>query len=153
MQKLNVLFLCTGNSCRSVMGETILRHIAGDRFNVYSAGTEPKGINPIAQQVLGEIGVSTEGVGSKHVSEYLGKLTFHYVIIVCDSADQSCPRVWPGMLNRLFWPFEDPPAFKGSDEERLEKYRDVRDQIQDKLKQWVAELESSGAFGESNSKG
>jgi len=138
MQKLNVLFLCTGNSCRSVMAETILRHIAGDRFNAYSAGTDPKGINPIAEQVLNEIGVSTQGVNSKHVSEYLGKMSFHYVIIVCDSANDSCPRIWPGMLHRLFWPFEDPPAFQGSEQQRLERFREVRDQIADKLTEWVA---------------
>jgi arsenate reductase (thioredoxin) len=147
MQKLNVLFLCTGNSCRSVMGETLLRHIADDRFNVYSAGTDPKGINPIAAQVLNEIGVSTEGVRSKHVSEYLGKQTFHYVIIVCDSANDSCPRVWPGLLNRLFWPFDDPPAFKGTDEDCLEKFREVRDEIHARLKRWVGELEADHVTG------
>jgi arsenate reductase (thioredoxin) len=147
MQKLNVLFLCTGNSCRSVMGETLLRHMAGDRFNAYSAGTEPKGLNPLAAQVLGEIGVSTEGVHSKHVSEYLGKLTFDYVIIVCDSANDTCPRASPGMLNRLFWPFEDPPALKATAEERLAKFREVRDKIRAKLMDWVGELETAGAFG------
>lgn len=146
MRKLNVLFLCTGNSCRSVMGETLLRHIAGDRFNVYSAGTDPKGINPIAEQVLNEIGVSTEGVYSKHVKEYLGKMTFHYVIIVCHDASDSCPRVWPGMQTKLLWPFEDPPKFHGTDDERLEKFREVRDQIRDKLTGWVAELDAAGAF-------
>src|SRR5687768_12397586 len=120
MRRLNVLFLCTGNSCRSVMGETLLRHIAGDRFDVYSAGTDPKGINPLTLQVLHEIGVNTEGVRSKHVSEYLGRLTFQYVIIVCDDAAESCPRIWPGMVNRLFWPFEDPPKFPGTETQRLE---------------------------------
>lgn len=139
MSKLNVLFLCTGNSCRSVMGETLLRHIAGDRFNAYSAGTDPKGINPIAVQVLEEIGVNTEGVRSKHVAELLGKLTFDYVIIVCDSANESCPRTSPGMLNRLFWPFDDPPAFQGSEAARLEKFRAVRDEIRARITQWVAE--------------
>ena len=146
MQKLNVLFLCTGNSCRSVMGETLLRHIAGERFNVYSAGTDPKGINPLAEQVLSEIGVSTEGVRSKHVSEYLGKLTFDHVIIVCDSANETCPRTSPGMLNRLFWPFEDPPALQGTAAERLDKFREVRYKIRAKLTDWVAELEAAGAF-------
>lgn len=143
MQKLNVLFLCTGNSCRSVMGETLLRHIAGDRCNAYSAGTDPKGINPTAVQVLKEIGVNTDGVYSKHVSELLGKLMFDYVIIVCDSANDSCPRTSPGMLNRLFWPFDDPPKFEGTEAERLEKFRAVRDQIHARLRQWVAELENN----------
>ena len=125
-----------GNSCRSVMGETILRHIAGDRFDVYSAGTDPKGINPIAEQVLNEIGVSTEGVRSKHVKEYLGKMTFHYVIIVCDDAAESCPRIWPGMMTKLLWPFEDPPKFQGTDMQRLEKFREVRDLIKARLTDW-----------------
>lgn len=139
MQKLNVLFLCTGNSCRSVMGETLLRHLAGDRFNVYSAGTEPKGINPIAEQVLQEIGVSTEGVRSKHVSEYLGQLPLDYVIIVCDDAAESCPALWPGLQQKLLWPFEDPPKFQGTDAEKLAKYREVRDQIRARLTKWIAE--------------
>jgi arsenate reductase len=138
--RLNVLFLCTGNSCRSVMGETLLRHIAGGRFNVYSAGTNPKGVNPLTLQVLNEAGVDTSGVRSKHVSEYLERMTFHYVIIVCDDAAETCPRVWPGMQNKLFWPFEDPPRFEGSDEQRLDKFRQVRDQIAAKLRAWVAEL-------------
>jgi arsenate reductase len=148
MSKLNVLFLCTGNSCRSIMGETILRHIAGDHFNVFSAGMNPKGINPIAEQVLHEIGVDTSGVRSKHVTEYLGKMTFHHVIVVCDSANDTCPRIFPGMLNRLYWPFDDPPAFEGTEQEKLEKYREVRDSIRERLKSWVQELKQSGAFVE-----
>lgn len=142
MSKFNVLFLCTGNSCRSVMGETLLRHIASDRCDAYSAGTDPKGINPLTLQVLQEAGVDTSGVRSKHVSEYLGQMTFHFVIIVCHEASESCPRIWPGVQNRLFWPFEDPPAFRGSDEERLEEFRAVRNQIEAKLRRWVADLEA-----------
>jgi arsenate reductase len=122
------------------MAETLLRHLAGDRFNAYSAGTEPKGINPIAEKVLHEIGVDTSGVRSKHVNEYLGKVPFHYVIVVCDHANDACPRVWPGALQRLFWPFEDPPAFPGTEQEKLEKFREIRDQIRDRLSAWVAEL-------------
>ena len=141
MSKINVLFLCTGNSCRSVMGETLLRHLAGNRFEAYSAGTNPKGINPIAEQVLHEIGVDTTGVRSKHVSECLSQLPFQYVIIVCHDADSTCPRVLPGTAERLFWPFEDPPAFPGTDEERLRKFRDVRDQIRAKLEQWIPTVE------------
>lgn len=147
MRKLNVLFLCTGNSCRSVMGETILRHLAGDRFDVYSAGTEPKGINPIATQVLNEIGIDTSGVSSKHVSEYLGKLPVEYAIIVCDDAAEKCPRVWPGMRHKLLWPFEDPPKFQGTEEEKLAKYREVRDAIRDQLLAWLSELPTSCGDG------
>lgn len=138
MPKLNVLFLCTGNSCRSVMGETLLRHLAGDHFNVCSAGTDPKGINPIAVQVLEEIGVSTEGVRSKHLAEFLeSKVPFDYVITVCDSANVTCPS-WPGQTTRLHWPFDDPPAFQGSEQQRLEKFRAVRDEIRHRIQQWIA---------------
>ncbi|QDU25946.1 Arsenate-mycothiol transferase ArsC2 [Anatilimnocola aggregata] len=145
MRKLKVLFLCTGNSCRSVMGETQLRHIAGDRFEVHSAGTSPKGINPIARQVLEETGVDTDGIRSKHLSEFL-ESEIDYAIIVCDDAAESCPRAWPGLRNKLLWPFEDPPAFPGTEAEKLNKFREVRDAIRQRLTSWVAELEASGAF-------
>jgi len=122
------------------MGETILRHLAGDRFEVYSAGTNPKGINPLAIQVLNETGVDTSGVSSKHVNEYLGKLAVDYLIVVCDDAAESCPRIWPGMRHKLLRPFEDPPAFQGTDDEKLAKYREVRDALRERLQSWVAGL-------------
>ena len=90
-------------------------------------------------EVLEEIGVSTEGVRSKHVSELLDKLTFDYVIVVCDSANESCPRTSPGILNRLFWPFDDPPAFQGTESQRPHKFRSVRDEIRARITQWVAQ--------------
>jgi arsenate reductase len=133
MTRLNVLVLCTGNSCRSIMGEALLRARAGDRFNVYSAGTAPKGVNPIALQVLSEIGIDTSGLASKHVSEYVGKLPLAYTITVCGSAEETCPRTRSGMGERLFWPLDDPPAFPGTDEQKLDKYREVRDQLDAKI--------------------
>ena len=121
------------------MAEALLRKLAGDRFEVYSAGTDPKGVNPFAKQVLEEIGVDTVGLRSKHISEYLGKLKMQSVIVVCDSANESCPRIFPGMRERLFWPFEDPPAFQGTDDERLKKFRDVRDAIHARIREWLGE--------------
>lgn len=138
MRKPNVLFLCTANSCRSIMAEALLRRRAGERFDVYSAGTDPKGINPLATKVLEEIGIDTSGLRSKPVTEYLGKLPCHFVIVVCDSANETCPRIFPGMRERLFWPFDDPPAFQGTDEEKLNKFREVRDAIDVRIKEWLA---------------
>src|SRR5687768_15691587 len=126
----NVLFLCTGNSARSQMAEALLQKHAGDKFNVYSAGTDPKGVNPLTIKVLREIGLPTDELRSKGVTEYLGRLAVHYLIIVCGDADKSCPTVWPGMMNRLFWPFDDPAAAHGSEEVRLEMFRRVRDEIE-----------------------
>jgi arsenate reductase (thioredoxin) len=134
----NVLFLCTGNSCRSQMAEALLRKRAGERFNAYSAGSEPKGVNPLTVQVLQEKGIDTSKLRSKNVSEFLGKMPVHHLIVVCDNANGSCPRIVPGMLNREFWPFDDPPAFQGTDEKKLNKFREVRDAIDDRIQQWLA---------------
>src|SRR5436305_6557310 len=109
----NVLFLCTGNSCRSQMAEAWLRKHAGNRFTAYSAGVEPKGIHPLTIQVLKEQGIDTSPLRSKDVAEYLGKLPVHHLIIVCDNANESCPRIFPGMLDRQFWPFDDPRHSRG----------------------------------------
>ena len=135
----NVLFLCTGNSCRSQMAEAILRERAADRFMAYSAGSEPKGVHPLTIQVLEEKGIDTSKLRSKNVSEFLGRLPVHHLIVVCDNANQSCPRIVPGMLNREFWPFDDPPAFQGTDEEKLNKFREVRDAIDQRIQNWLAE--------------
>ena len=143
MQKENVLFLCTGNSCRSQMGEALLRERAGDRFDAFSAGMQPKGIHPLTIQVLKEIGIDTSKLRSKDVSEYLGRLTVHHLIVVCENAEGSCPRTFPVMGDRQFWPFEDPPAFQGTDEEKLAKFRQVRDQIDQRIQMWLASLEKT----------
>ena len=135
-----VLFVCTGNSARSIMAEALLRHHAGDRFDVHSAGMEPKGVNPLSIKVLNEIGVETAGLSSKSTMEFLGKLRVRYAIIVCDKAQQSCPRIQPFALNTLFWPFPDPAAAEGSEEERLAAFRDVRDQIDATITSWLAEF-------------
>lgn len=139
VSKTNVLFLCTGNSARSQMAEALLRRYAGDRFDVYSAGIEPKGIHPLTAAVLQEAGISLDGHTSKHVREYMGKMHFGYLITVCADAEEKCPAVFPGAGRRLHWSFEDPAAFAGSEQERLQKFRDVRDQIDRKIRIWLAD--------------
>ncbi|HWB00790.1 MAG TPA: arsenate reductase ArsC [Pirellulales bacterium] len=137
MSKPKVLFLCTGNSARSQMGEALLRHKAGDRFEAHSAGLEPKGVNPLTVRVLDEIGIDTSSLRSKGVEEYLGRLPVQYLFVVCNDADQRCPAIWPGVSQRFAWPFEDPAACEGTEAEKLAKFRRVRDQISDKLDAWL----------------
>ncbi len=133
-----VLFLCTGNSARSIMAEALLRHYAPDQFEVYSAGLEPKGINPLTMRVMNEIGLDVSGGRSKDVMEFLGKVHMSYVITVCSNAEERCP-IFPFSTQRLHWPFEDPAAFEGTDEEKLAKFREVRNLIDQRLQAWLRE--------------
>lgn len=137
--KRRVLFLCTGNSARSQMAEAFLRKYAGDAFEVYSAGLEPKEIHPLTRQVMAEIGFDLAGHTAKSVSMYLGRVLIQTLITVCDQAEKNCPTVWPGVNERLHWSFEDPAAYVGSEEARLEQFRQVRDQIDRRLRAWLAE--------------
>ena len=139
MEKLRVLFLCTGNSARSQMAEAFLRKYAGDRFEVHSAGLEPKDLNPLTVKVMEEAGFDMFGHRSKGIDEYLGKVLFQYLITVCDDAEKNCPTVWPGVNQRMHWSFEDPARFEGTDEQKLAKFRQVRDLIDTKVKAWLAE--------------
>ncbi len=139
MSKAKVLFLCTGNSARSQMAEAFLNKHGGDRYDAYSAGTEPKGINPYTERVMEEVGMSLSGRYSKHVREYMGKINFAYVITLCDEAEKSCPAIFPGIGQILHWSFEDPAAFVGSDEEKLAKFREVRDRIERRINEWLME--------------
>lgn len=132
---IRVLVVCTGNSARSVLAEALLRHVGGDDFEVHSAGTEPKGIHPLTLRVLGEAGISTEGLRSKSVEEYLGQ-PFDYVITVCDQARQVCP-VFPGDGERLHWGYEDPAAVEGTEEERLRSFRRVFTQLSERIRTFV----------------
>ena len=136
MNKTRVLFLCTGNSARSQMAEALLRRYAGEHFEVHSAGLEPKGVNPYTIKVLEEIGVDTSRHTSKTLMEYIGKLHFGYLITVCSNAEENCP-IFPGMGMRLHWPFEDPAAFVGSEEDTLAKFRQIRNQIDAKVRDWL----------------
>jgi len=125
--KKRVLVLCTGNSARSQMAEGLLRHDAGERFEVESAGTKPSAVRPEAIAAMRELGVDISGHRSKSVEEFAGQ-KFDSVITVCDSARESCP-VFFGSATRLHKSFEDPAAVQGSEEERLAAFRLVRDQL------------------------
>jgi arsenate reductase len=134
--KQRVLVLCTGNSCRSQLAEAIWRHEAGDRYEVQSAGTAPKSVNPLTLKVLEEIGVSTAGLRSKQVNE-IDTRNIDLLITVCDHAKENCP-ILPGNFQRIHWPFDDPAATQGSEEEVLPVFRRVRDQIRERIKQHLA---------------
>jgi arsenate reductase len=131
-----VLFLCTGNSCRSQMAEGWLRHYAGERAAVSSAGTKPAGLNPTAVSVMREAGVDISGHRSTHLDELINQ-DFLFVITVCDAAREACP-VFPGALYQLHWSFEDPAAAAGTEEEQLALFRRVRDEIKDKVLEFGA---------------
>src|SRR5687768_3721572 len=131
MAKLKVLFLCTGNSCRSQMAEGFARALKGDVIDAYSAGVEPHGMNPLAMKVMHEAGVVISNQHSKNVNELLN-VPFDYVVTVCDAANETCP-VFPGSTKRIHISFEDPPRLAKdakTDEEALPHYRRVRDEIE-----------------------
>jgi arsenate reductase (thioredoxin) len=127
MTKTRVLFLCTHNSARSQMAEGLLRHLAGDRFEVVSAGTEATFVRPEAIEAMAELGADISGQESKALERYLGE-PFDYVVTVCDDANEACPT-FPGAKHRLHWSFRDPSLAAGGEEERLEVFRTVRDEI------------------------
>jgi arsenate reductase (thioredoxin) len=128
-EKPRVLFLCTHNSARSQMAEGVLRDLAGDRFEVHSAGTEAAHVRPLAVRAMDEIGVDISEQESKTLERYVGE-PFDYVITVCDEANEACP-FFPGAKRRLHWSFEDPSQTEGSEEERLGVFRRVRDEIRE----------------------
>lgn len=135
-----VLFLCTANSARSQMAEALLRKHAGARFEAYSAGIEPGEVNPLTVRALGEIGIDASNHWAKSVELFRGRMHFDYVITVCSNAEARCP-VFPGAAVRLHWAFEDPAAASGSEDERLAKFRAVRDQIETRIVSWLQSLE------------
>ena len=138
MERLRVIFLCTGNSARSQMAEAFLRKYGDDRYEAFSAGLEPRAINPFTIRVMQEIDIDISGQRSKGVGEYLGKVLFQYLITVCDDAEKNCPSVWPGVNKRMHWSFEDPAAFEGTADEKIAKFREVRNQIEQKIRAWLA---------------
>jgi len=144
--KQNILVLCTGNSCRSQIAEAYLRHLADEEFNVYSAGTEPKDeVHPVAVQVMHEVGIDISGQQPKGLKEFLGRLPVRYLIIVCRGANESCPRIFPGLSERLYWPFDDPARFEGGREETLAEFRRVRDEIRERVLEWLKSRTSASA--------
>lgn len=143
-RKPKVLFLCTGNSCRSQMGEGLLRSMAGTRFEVASAGMNPAPtVHPLAVRVMDEIGIDISGQTPKGIEAYLGMEWIQYLLIVCNKAHGTCPRIWPNLpdQNRLYWPFDDPAEAEGTEEERLAEFRRVRDEIRQTLAEWLDTLD------------
>ena len=132
MTKTKILFLCTHNSARSQMAEGLLRHLAGDRFEVASAGTEATSVRPEAVATMAELGADISGQSSKTLERYLGE-PFDYVVTVCDDAKEACPT-FPGAKHRLHWSFREPSRAVGSEEERLGLFRAVRDEILTRIK-------------------
>jgi arsenate reductase (thioredoxin) len=134
-----VLFICTHNSARSQMAEGLLRHLGGDRFEAFSAGTEATLVRPLAIKAMAELGIDISGQQSKTLDRYVNE-PFDDVITVCDTAAEACP-IFPGAVHRQHWSFEDPSKATGSEEEQLEIYRRVRDQIRSHIEQELLMVE------------
>jgi arsenate reductase len=135
VDKAPVLFVCTHNSARSQMAEGLLRHLAGDRFEAFSAGTEVSSVRPEAIKVMAELGIDISAQHSKSVDEFGGQ-QFAWVITVCDRAREACPY-FPGAEQTAHWGFDDPAEAQGTDDERLIHFRRVRDEIRDRLRMFI----------------
>jgi len=142
MIKPRVLFVCTENACRSQMAEGFLRRHAGDRFEAFSGGAQPGKLNPTAVEVMREVGIDISGHDTKDVAQFLGQ-NFHYIIRLCDKIREKCP-VLPGAIWYLDWSFEDPAASEGTAAEKLAAFRRIRDQIEEKTVEFVAQGWSPG---------
>lgn len=140
MDHPRVLFLCAHNAARSQMAEALLRRMAGDRFDVSSAGLRPTEVHPVTRQVLEEVGIDTSGLQVEGLELYLAKVTVRHAIVVCAVTQTECPRLYSFAQQTLYWPFEDPVAFEGSPVVRLEKFREVRDGVEARLRTWLEEL-------------
>ncbi len=136
-EKQRVLFVCTHNSARSQMAEGLLRHLAGDRFEVYSAGTVATRVNPFAICAMAERGIDISQHTSDHIDRFMGQ-DFDIVITVCDHARETCPY-FPATREQLHWSFEDPAAAQGSDEAILQEFRRIRDQIEQRIREFLAQ--------------
>ncbi|ODU25228.1 MAG: protein tyrosine phosphatase [Verrucomicrobia bacterium SCN 57-15] len=137
MSKQSVLFLCAHNAARSQMAEALLRKHAGDRFDIMSAGLEPTTVHPLTVRVMNEVGLDLSEHRAKGLDGILGKRTFQLAIIVCEQTQKNCPHIYPFALQRLYWPFEDPASFNGAEEDQLQKFRDVRGQIEARILGWL----------------
>jgi arsenate reductase len=135
MVKKRVLVLCTANSARSQMSEGLLKHIAGDQFEVFSAGTTPSTLNPYAVLAMAEMGIDIREQYSKSLDEFLDQ-KFEFVITVCDRAAETCP-IFPGPAQRIHWSFPDPAAVEGDHNQKLAAFIQVRDSIRHQLKKWL----------------
>lgn len=140
MERPRVLFLCAHNAARSQMAEAVLRHHAGDRFEVCSAGLEPTEVHSLARRVLEEAGIDTSRLTAEGLDAYMAKVRVQYAIVVCERTQAQCPRLYPFARETLYWPFEDPAALRGSPEMQVQKFREVRDLIQARVLGWLSEL-------------
>ncbi|MCH2181206.1 MAG: arsenate reductase ArsC [Mariniblastus sp.] len=137
-----ILILCTGNSCRSQMAQVIWQDLAGDQVLVESAGSDPAGyVHPLAIQALQELELPTEGLVSKSLTPLLDQ-PIDLAVTVCDHAQQSCPSL-PHVKNRLHWPFDDPADAEGTDEEKMQLFRRVRDEIRERVTEYLASQQGS----------
>jgi arsenate reductase len=138
MRKQKVLFLCTQNSARSQMAEALLREHGGDRFEVYSAGCRVADeTHPYAVEAMEEVGIDISDQYPKGLRTYMGKMGFNYSIIVCARAERNCPKTFPGVGTRLVWIFDDPRGEDVPEEEMLNKFREIRDEIEQKILDWL----------------
>jgi len=142
MIKHGILFVCSHNSARSQMAHGWMKHLAGDDYQIYSAGVEPGTLNPLSVKAMAEVGIDISDHVAEGIDKYLGKVPIYYLIIVCDKAAQTCPRIWPGSRERLHWFFDDPSAAEGTEQQKLEAFRRVRDEIGEKVKAWLEELKT-----------
>ena len=139
--KPRVLFICTHNAARSQMAEALLCHYAGERFDLLGAGATRTEVHPLTRQVLTDIGLDPRELYAKHLDDFFAKVSIAYAIIVCEPAEDGCPRLYPFALQTLHWPFEDPTQPEGSTAERLHAFRTVRDQIDRRLRTWLETLQ------------
>ena len=129
------------------MAEAILRHEAGDRFDVYSCGLESRPVHRLTVAVMQEIGLDISQQQSKDVGRFLGKFRANFAVFVCDVEEKQCPRIFPFARQYLRWPFQDPTTAPGTDEEQLAVFRRVRDEIRDKIRDWLRTLPTCGGSG------
>lgn len=136
-----VLILCTGNSCRSQMAEAFLKKYMGDQFDFHSAGMRPaEAVHPMAIAAMAEVGIDISDHKPKDSRQYLGHMPVRHLLIVCDKASMSCPRIWPGVMTRTYLPFDDPAHAEGTDAQKMLVFRRVRDEIDRSMRQWTPPL-------------
>lgn len=141
MSKKNVIFLCVHNSARSQIAEALLRHHAGDRYNVFSAGMKSTEIHPLAFQVLEEKGIDTTGLISQSIKEYMGRHDIEHAVIVCRKMEEDCPNFNADARYIHRWIIDDPAAVEGSEDEKLAAFRQARDKIEARMQIWLEETE------------
>ena len=141
-KKPRVLFLCIENRARSQMAEALLRKHSGDQFEIHSAGFDPTPIHPYVYRVMEEVGLDLEGHYAKGVNEFFNKVYFGILVTVCEKAEEKCPT-FPGLGERHYWPVRDPAAVEGTEEEKLEAFREARDEIEKRILDWLARREAS----------